>query len=117
MMEFNSSFYFSIFIFLLTYAGIMSERIPRSLCALLGAGLVVYSGLVTQEMALRHFIDFNTIGLLAGMMILICLVINIYNNNQKKAQQEEAMAKIREKEEIRRIRAEARRKQGKKHKK
>ena len=42
---------------------------------------------------------------------------NIYNNNQKKAQQEEAMAKIREKEEIRRIRAEARRKQGKKHKK
>ena len=74
MMEFNSSFYFSIFIFLLTYAGIMSERIPRSLCALLGAGLVVYSGLVTQEMALRHFIDFNTIGLLAGMMILIGVV-------------------------------------------
>lgn len=52
----------------------MSERIPRSLCALLGAGLVVYSGLVTQEMALRHFIDFNTIGLLAGMMILIGVV-------------------------------------------
>ena len=51
------------------------------------------------------------------MLIIICLVINIYNNNQKKAQQEEAMAKIREKEEIRRIRAEARRKQGKKHKK
>ena len=73
-MEFNSSFYFSIFIFLLTYTGIMSERIPRSLCALLGAGLVVYSGLVTQEMALRHFIDFNTIGLLAGMMILIGVV-------------------------------------------
>ena len=73
-MEFNSSFYFSIFIFLLTYAGIMSERIPRSLCALLGAGLVVYSGLVTQEMALRHFIDFNTIGLLAGMMILMGVV-------------------------------------------
>lgn len=73
-MEFNSSFYFSIFIFLLTYAGIMSERIPRSLCALLGAGLVIYSGLVTQEMALRHFIDFNTIGLLAGMMILIGVV-------------------------------------------
>ena len=51
-----------------------------------------------------------------ALLIIICLVINIYNNNQKKAQQEEAMAKIREKEEIRRIRAEARRKQGKKHK-
>lgn len=52
-----------------------------------------------------------------ALLIIICLVINIYNNNQKKAQQEEAMAKIREKEEIRRIRAEAPRKQGKKHKK
>ena len=51
-----------------------------------------------------------------ALLIIICLVINIYNNNQKKTQ-EEAMAKIREKEEIRRIRAEARRKQGKKHKK
>ncbi len=72
-MEFNSSFIFP-FYFSIDLCGIMSERIPRSLCALLGAGLVVYSGLVTQEMALRHFIDFNTIGLLAGMMILIGVV-------------------------------------------
>ena len=52
-----------------------------------------------------------------ALLIIICLVINIYNNNQKKAQQEDAMAKIRVKEEMRRIRAEARRKQGKKHNK
>ena len=43
-------------------------------------------------------------------------VINIYNNNIKKARLEEAEARIREKEQIRRIRAEARRKQNKKHK-
>ena len=49
-------------------------------------------------------------------LILICLVINIYNNNIKKARLEEAEARIREKEQIRRIRAEARRKQNKKHK-
>lgn len=49
-------------------------------------------------------------------LILICLVINIYNNNIKKARLEEAEAKIREKEQIRRIRAEARRKQNKKNK-
>lgn len=49
-------------------------------------------------------------------LILICLVINIYSNNIKKARLEEAEAKIREKEQIRRIRAEARRKQNKKNK-
>lgn len=49
-------------------------------------------------------------------LILICLVINIYNNNIKKARLEEAEARIREKEQIRRIRAETRRKQNKKHK-
>lgn len=49
-------------------------------------------------------------------LILICLVINIYNNNIKKARLEEAEARIREKEQIRRIRAEERRKQNKKHK-
>ena len=49
-------------------------------------------------------------------LILICLVINIYNNNIKKARLEEAEARIREKEQIRRIRAEARRKHNKKHK-
>lgn len=51
-----------------------------------------------------------------AVLILICLVINIYNNNLKKARLEEAEAKIREKEQIRQIRAEARRKQNKKHK-
>lgn len=73
-MDATMSFYFSIFIFVLTYLGIMSEKIPRSICALLGAGLVIYSGLLTQETALQHFIDFNTLGLLAGMMVLIGVV-------------------------------------------
>ena len=52
-MDATMSFYFSIFVFALTYLGIMSEKIPRSICALLGAGLVIYSGLLTQEMALQ----------------------------------------------------------------
>ena len=51
-----------------------------------------------------------------AVLILICLVINIYNNNLKKARLEEVEARIREKEQIRQIRAEARRKQNKKHK-
>lgn len=68
------SFYVAIAVFVLTYAGIMSEKIPRTICALTGGGAMIYLGLVTQEQAIEEFIDFNTIGLLTGMMILISVV-------------------------------------------
>lgn len=67
-------FYLAIFIFLMTYAGIMSEKIHRTICALAGGGAMIYFGLVTQEQAITEFIDFNTLGLLTGMMILISVV-------------------------------------------
>ena len=35
---------------------------------------MIYFGLVTQEQAITEFIDFNTLGLLTGMMILISVV-------------------------------------------
>lgn len=66
--------YLAIFIFLMTYAGIMSEKIHRTICALAGGGAMIYLGLVTQEQAITEFIDFNTLGLLTGMMILISVV-------------------------------------------
>ncbi|HJI72696.1 MAG TPA: hypothetical protein OIM03_00170 [Veillonellaceae bacterium] len=53
-------------------------------------------------------------------MILICLAMNVYNYQQKKKRRQEEEDKIREKEEIRRLRAEARHKQarrGKRNKK
>jgi Na+/H+ antiporter NhaD/arsenite permease-like protein len=59
-------------IFLATYALIVAERINRSIIALLGAGLTVVTGLLTQEEAIRG-IDFNTIALLTGMMILVSI--------------------------------------------
>mgnify|MGYP000004852633 CR=1 FL=1 len=43
-------------------------------CALAGGGAMIYFGLVTQEQAITEFIDFNTLGLLTGMMILISVV-------------------------------------------
>lgn len=58
----------------MTYAGIMSEKIHRTICALAGGGAMIYFGLVTQEQAITEFIDFNTLGLLTGMMILISVV-------------------------------------------
>ena len=57
-------------ILILTYAVIISERFNRAIVALLGAAVVIGTGVLTQEQAV-HGIDFNTIGLLTGMMILV----------------------------------------------
>lgn len=73
-MSSSVQFYLAIFIFLMTYVGIMSEKIHRTICALAGCGAMIYFGLVTQEQAITEFIDFNTLGLLTGMMILISVV-------------------------------------------
>ena len=67
-------FYLAIAIFVLTYVAIMSEKIPRTICAMFGGGAMLYCGYVTQDEAIKQFIDFNTIGLLCGMMILIAVV-------------------------------------------
>jgi Na+/H+ antiporter NhaD/arsenite permease-like protein len=60
-------------IFLIVLAVIASERVHRTKIALLGAALVVlFVGGYSQEKAIDS-VDFNTIGLLAGMMILVYL--------------------------------------------
>jgi Na+/H+ antiporter NhaD/arsenite permease-like protein len=53
-----------------TYAVIMSESVNRAIIALLGAGLMVIVGILDQEEAIKG-VDWNTIGLLTGMMILV----------------------------------------------
>ena len=53
-----------------TYAVIMSEKINRSIVALLGALTMIVLGILSQEQAIEG-IDFNTIGLLVGMMIIV----------------------------------------------
>ena len=55
-----------------TYVAIMSERMNRSIVALLGAGVMVMIGAMDQDEAIRG-IDFNTIALLIGMMILVAI--------------------------------------------
>lgn len=57
-------------IFVLTYAVIIVDRLNRAIVALLGAALVIGFGVLTQEQAIRG-IDFNTLGLLTGMMVLV----------------------------------------------
>ena len=59
--------------FLIALALIASERVHRTKVALLGAAIVVlFVGDYGQEAAIEA-VDFNTIGLLAGMMILVYL--------------------------------------------
>ena len=59
--------------FLIALALIASERVHRTKVALLGAAVVVlFVGDFSQEKAIEA-VDFNTIGLLAGMMILVYL--------------------------------------------
>lgn len=51
------------------------------------------------------------------LMILVCLAMNIYNYHQKQKEREAAENALREKEEIRRMRAEARHRQSRKGRK
>ena len=55
-----------------TYAIIMSEKVNRAIVALVGAGVMIIVGVLDQEEAIRG-IDFNTLGLLTGMMILVSI--------------------------------------------
>ena len=57
---------------LLTYALIVTERFNRSVLALLGGGLMIVLGVLDQHEAVRG-IDFNTIALLTGMMLLVSI--------------------------------------------
>jgi len=56
----------------ITYAAIMSERVNRAIVSLLGASLMIVTGLLTQEEAVRG-VDFNTLGLLIGMMVIVAI--------------------------------------------
>lgn len=57
-------------IFLSVYAVIISEKFNRASTAILGAAFMVLIGIVTESQAVAY-IDFGTIGLLMGMMIIV----------------------------------------------
>ena len=64
---------FAITLFVLVLAFIGSELAHRTVLALLGAVVVVAVGIVDQESAVEY-VDWNTIGLLAGMMVIVSVV-------------------------------------------
>jgi Na+/H+ antiporter NhaD/arsenite permease-like protein len=62
----------STILFIATYALIVSERINRAIVSGLGAALMVSLGVLSQEAAISG-IDFNTLGLLTGMMVIVAI--------------------------------------------
>ncbi|WP_067048550.1 ArsB/NhaD family transporter [Methanofollis ethanolicus] len=60
----------AVLVFLVTYALIIDERIHRAVAAMAGAAIVVFLGIVPWD-SLLHHIDFGTIFLLMGMMIIV----------------------------------------------
>ncbi len=65
---------FAVALFVLVLVFIGSELAHRTVVALLGAVLIVAFGVVEQSEAASEFIDWNTIGLLAGMMIIVAIL-------------------------------------------
>ncbi len=59
-------------LFVITYGVVMSEKVNRAIVALVAAGLMIILGVINQEQAIRG-IDFNTIGLLIGMMLIVAI--------------------------------------------
>ena len=60
----------AIVIFVAAYALIISEKVHRTIVGLGGAMLMILFGILTQDQAIGH-VDFNTLGLLMGMMIIV----------------------------------------------
>jgi Na+/H+ antiporter NhaD/arsenite permease-like protein len=60
----------STILLLIVYTIIITERVNRAIIALLGGGLMIQFGILDQAEAVKG-IDFNTIALLTGMMILV----------------------------------------------
>jgi Na+/H+ antiporter NhaD/arsenite permease-like protein len=64
-------------VFLATYAAILSEKIHRSIVSVIGAAAMVAAGTwlgFYSDSAAFGWIDFNTIALLFGMMILVGII-------------------------------------------
>ncbi|MGB9880994.1 MAG: SLC13 family permease, partial [Anaerolineae bacterium] len=60
----------AVVIFGITYVAIATERVPKHISALLGAVLLMTTGVLNLDQAI-HYVSWDTIGLLLGMFILI----------------------------------------------
>lgn len=69
----HTYFILSIVIFVSVYALIIWDKMDRAVVAMSGAVLMILLRVINQEEAFT-FIDFNTIGLLTAMMIIVMIM-------------------------------------------
>ena len=60
-------------VFIVTYAAIATDRVDRTIAALLGATAMIAIGIIDQETGFSA-VDWNVIFLLAGMMIIAAVL-------------------------------------------
>src|SRR4028118_757161 len=65
---------FAVALFAVVLALIAFEILNRTVAALLGAAILISFGILDQEQAATEFVDWNTIGLLAGMMVIVTIL-------------------------------------------
>src|ERR687898_2833581 len=65
---------FAVTVFTVVLAVIAAELVNRTVAVLLGAAVVVSFGVVEQHEAAAEFVDWNTIGLLLGMMVIVAVL-------------------------------------------
>jgi Na+/H+ antiporter NhaD/arsenite permease-like protein len=59
-------------LFIVTYLVIVTEKVNRAIVSGIGAALMVSLGVLNQEQAIAG-VDFNTLGLLTGMMVIVAI--------------------------------------------
>ncbi|MBI5683088.1 MAG: ArsB/NhaD family transporter [Deltaproteobacteria bacterium] len=68
----NSHMLLAALVFAGVYAVLVLEKFNRAVVSLLGACVLIFLGVLNQEQAI-HGVDFNTIGLLIGMMLIVAI--------------------------------------------
>ena len=75
IMGFDGTMFVATAILSIAYIFIISEKLNRAVIALIGAGLMIILGVMNQSLAVEG-IDFNTIFLLIGMMVIVGIMKN-----------------------------------------
>ena len=63
----------AVLIFVLVLVTIMSEKLHRTSAALGGTVLLLLTGILNVDKAIKY-VDFNTIGVLVGMMLFVAVI-------------------------------------------
>ena len=64
---------FTVAVFVIVMAIIISEKLHRATVALAGGIFLILSGVITFEEGIES-VDFNTLGVLLGMMLFVAVV-------------------------------------------